>query len=600
MTLEWIQATTAGEFAISGYEVSHKEAGGTWTTATVPSNSRGAALDGLKRSTAYVVRVTALTTWTRSESREVGVTTLAGPAGSATITSVSRNNATVAVSWVTQSELPLLETEVQWSSTSDFSAVVILSSTGTATSHQTPSAGHVRARVRNAVGWGPWSATVSHPAQLSVGFGSTAFSSQTNTRLSPSVSGGDGDRVFSMSGTLPPGVSFDSTTGTIVAPSDWMTDVLTLDVGGQHSCAVTESRTLYCWGANSSSQLGDGSTTSSSTPSANTRLTQVASVAAGASHTCAVTTAGDLYCWGANTAGQVGNGGTSTVTTPQKIAISGQTVKSVHAGSQHTCALTASDQVYCWGDNTYYQVGSNVALPRTPTLVPGLTGVTQLSVGDSHSCALTTGGTVHCWGRNSQGQLGLGSATSSPVGPQQVPGLSSVAQVAAGGGTACARTTGGALRCWGLNTSGQIGDNTTTTRSSPTLLTLTSVSNVEVGGAHTCAAVTSGALYCWGENGNGQLGVGSTPDKLTPTLVSAVVGAVAIGGGTYNTCTVSAAGALSCWGRNSSGQVGDGTLTTRTSPKAVPITPAGFPATVTVTVSDPTGSSTATVHLTYV
>ncbi len=191
------------------------------------------------------------------------------------------------------------------------------------------------------------------------------------------------------------------------------------------------------------------------------------------------------------------------------------------SGSYHSCAIVGG-ALKCWGENSGGQIGDGSVSPAaTPVQVSGLTsGVTAAAVGNSHTCALQSGG-VKCWGNNSTGQVGDGSLTQR-LTPVAVTGLASgVSAVVAGAAHSCALTTGGGVKCWGANSAGQLGDNSTTQRPTPVNVSgLTSgVVAITAGQFHTCAVTTAGVVKCWGSNASGQLGDNSIATRLTPVNV---------------------------------------------------------------------------------
>jgi alpha-tubulin suppressor-like RCC1 family protein len=291
-----------------------------------------------------------------------------------------------------------------------------------------------------------------------------------------------------------------------------------------HTCALTSSAGVKCWGRNVRGELGDGTTTERDTPVDVTGLTsRAAAVAAGYVHTCAVTTDGGVKCWGSNSEGQLGDGTTIDRHTPVDVAGLASTAAAVTGGSAHTCALTTGGGVQCWGRNESGQLGDGTTTGRrTPVdVILQANGVAAVAAGQVHTCAVTTGGGVKCWGWNRYGQLGDGT-TIDRLTPVDVVGLTSgVAAVAAGDNHSCALTTAGAVKCWGSNVNGELGDGTTTARLTPTEMTgLTSfAAGVATGMCHTCVLTTGGEILCTGANSGGELGDGTTTKSLTPIPV---------------------------------------------------------------------------------
>lgn len=241
-----------------------------------------------------------------------------------------------------------------------------------------------------------------------------------------------------------------------------------------HTCALTEGGAVLCWGANFGGRLGDGTTTESHTPVAVSGLgSGVVALRAGVHHTCAVTDAGAALCWGGNFAGQLGDGTEIDRSTPTPVSGLGSGVAAVATGYYHTCAATTGGAVLCWG--AYGEAGDGTTFPsygRAPVPVPGLgSGVTGFAAGRTHTCALTGSGALLCWGGNAHGQLGDGTTTDR-LAPTPVAGLQSgVLAATAGEWHTCALTTGGAVSCWGDGEYGALGDGTTGDRNTPVAVT---------------------------------------------------------------------------------------------------------------------------------
>jgi len=292
--------------------------------------------------------------------------------------------------------------------------------------------------------------------------------------------------------------------------------------GRWHSCAVLESGGIRCWGDNVYSQLGDGTTVDRSTPVGVLGLSSNAAlVSAGGWHSCALLDTGGLQCWGENGYGQLGNGTTTRSAVAVDVTGLASGVAGLCLGGAHTCALVESGGVKCWGMNNYGAVGDGTLNPRyTPVDVTGLaSGVAAVTCGRYHTCALLDTGGVQCWGGNDEGQLGNGLTTNSSV-PVNVTGLSSGVTALSAGQFyhTCALLDSGGVMCWGDNVSGQLGDGTTTDRPTPVGVSgLTSgVTSVSSGGYHGCAALVSGNMTCWGLNSSGQLGDGTTGGSTLP------------------------------------------------------------------------------------
>ena len=208
----------------------------------------------------------------------------------------------------------------------------------------------------------------------------------------------------------------------------------------------------------------------------------------------------------------------------------------------------------------------------------------SLTAGDAHNCGLTSAGAAYCWGVNALGYLGDNTTTDrrTPVAVLGVGGGTALtfASVTAAGVHTCGLTSAGAAYCWGYNPYGELGDNTTTWRSTPVAVlgvgggTALTFASVTAGVDHTCGLTSAGAAYCWGRNDYDNLGDNTTTHRSTPVAVLGVGGGTALTfasltAGFEHTCGVTSAGAAYCWGSNSWGQLGDNTTTYRRTPVAV-------------------------------
>jgi alpha-tubulin suppressor-like RCC1 family protein len=382
------------------------------------------------------------------------------------------------------------------------------------------------------------------------------------------------------------------------------------------TCVLSSAGGAKCWGANWFGQLGDGTSTSSDTPvDVSGLLSGVTAVATGGYHTCALTSTGGVTCWGTNGFGQLGDGTTTNRSTPVDVVGPTAGVVAIAAGRQHTCALTTGGGVTCWGRNDRGQLGDGTAATRrTPVDVLGLTsGVSAIAAREDETCAVTAGGGVKCWGYNGNGQLGDGTTANRTIAVDVVGLASGVTAISVGGWHACALTFAGDAWCWGYNGDGQLGDGTRTARRTPVaVLGLTSaVGAITAGAGYTCALTGAGGVECWGYNGLGELGDGTRTRRSAPVgVVGLASGVAAVAAGGNHTCALTVVGGVECWGHNGDGQLGDGTRTRRLSPVDVdfalrqtillrPSNPAGAIArgtTVTLTASvRPLGPSGARV-----
>ncbi|MCU0692106.1 MAG: hypothetical protein MUF54_11950, partial [Polyangiaceae bacterium] len=320
--------------------------------------------------------------------------------------------------------------------------------------------------------------------------------------------------------------------------------VVQVVVGARHSCAVLREGTLRCWGANEAGQLGDGTTVPRSRGVQPTGLTDAVSVVLGDAHSCGLTRRGEVWCWGANASGQLGDGASSDRLSPTRI----QTLKDVERVHAFACGAFArlrDGSVYGWGCNEGGQMGSNAAEDwLLPKQIPALHGAVALtSVGTSDegaTCAIRAGGVPHCWS--------WGLEQLRPRLPA-FANLERVTDVVLGTGHGCLLLEAGTARCWGDNSSGEVGDGTLQSRAEAVAVPhVQELEQLVVGERHTCGRTRGGEVYCWGGNARGQLGHAAQANRPEPRLVPGVIGARQLLAAGDATCALLDSGRVTCWG----------------------------------------------------
>jgi alpha-tubulin suppressor-like RCC1 family protein len=339
--------------------------------------------------------------------------------------------------------------------------------------------------------------------------------------------------------------------------------------GYWYSCALTTTGAAYCWGWGGDGQLGTGFRTLARAPLVGTAAPLAvtgghtfATVAAGYGRACGVTTDGEAFCWGDNTSGQLGDG--STISSLVPVPVGGtQRFARVTVGAYHTCGVTTANAVYCWGQNGYGQLGDGSFSPSSsPVLVAGALLFQSVRAGWGHTCGITTDNVAFCWGHNFDAQLGNGAVSSDVPSPAAVAGNQSFVAVAVGTTHSCAMAPDGAAYCWGAPD--VVGDGSGITQSSPVPvaggLTFATVgAALAAGQENSCALTPAGTAYCWGRNVVGQLGDGSAIARATPVAVVGGLSFASLSVGLYHTCGVSTGAVAYCWGDNGNGQLGAGT-----------------------------------------
>ena len=338
--------------------------------------------------------------------------------------------------------------------------------------------------------------------------------------------------------------------------------------GAAHACALSDDGDVWCWGANNLGQAGQG-VVSTIVP-APTRIASSRSyiaVAAGAMHTCAITTTNTLECWGFNESGELGRGdwqmdcGIGPCSPEPHPVESSRRFDSVVAGHQHTCGVSGGEAL-CWGSNARGQLGVDYdgdrcdgsPCARTPRRVAVLSAVAAMAAGGEHTCAVSRDSTW-CWGDNRAGQLGIGQPQMErSARPMRVATDTRFGKLASGATHTCGLTSAGRLACWGDNGAGQLGVGFTNRSDVPLgESTRTAWRSVSAAGRTTCGITDVGETRCWGFGGGRRLGV-NPPDSCgagacarLATVVPGLVQATRISvGGTF-ACALTR-DVVRCWG----------------------------------------------------
>lgn len=344
---------------------------------------------------------------------------------------------------------------------------------------------------------------------------------------------------------------------------------LAVAAGKEHTCAIIqdgEMSSVQCWGYNEEGQLGIGNTTSQNFPVDVPDSTGAVKISAGESFTSIVLNTGEVKSWGGNSEGQLGNGFFFRRQLPIHLDKMSESIADIVSGENHSCALTRSGGVYCWGRNSYGQLGNGTTqYSADPVQVIGLTsGVRSIAAGTYHNCALLIDGRVKCWGFNPDGRLGTGNFIEGNLStPEFVvvdntdSPLTSVAKTVTGFWHNCALIQDGSIQCWGDDLFGQLGmepPNGSYIISYPVEVPFDGeFVDVSAGEAHSCGVANDGFVYCWGGNLNAGLGNGSSDSEIIAHPIPEKVknltnNVIAVDSGGRRTCILTNSGEVSCWG----------------------------------------------------
>jgi alpha-tubulin suppressor-like RCC1 family protein len=340
---------------------------------------------------------------------------------------------------------------------------------------------------------------------------------------------------------------------------------------------------IDCWGAG---YLGNGFRDVASSTVSVKGIADATGVSVSEGSSCALVSSGKVYCWGEGGVGELGDGHASDSATP--VAVSGiSNAISVSGGLSDACALLSDGHVDCWGYNgggagaggvlgvtggpEMCSVSVLFACSRTPVRINPIENAIAIGVGAYYACAVISGGAVKCWGADEFGQLGDGPEGESSSTPKAVA-ISAADAIAVGDNGACARLVTGAVECWGEGGVGELGNGTSPAVGGPVGVSgISEASTLAATFGHACSTLAGGVVECWGENLSGQLGTGAVtgpetcepsvfpfPCSRTPAAVEELSAAVEVAVGEQFSCALLEDGSVKCWGDDASGQLGDG------------------------------------------
>ena len=362
--------------------------------------------------------------------------------------------------------------------------------------------------------------------------------------------------------------------------------------GNARSCGTVANGQAYCWGISGNGELGNGW----GFPAKGAVLPRPVPVLGsvqfsvveegGLLHSCGRDVGGKAYCWGSNTSGQLGLGNDSTGYRVPRAVVGDLSFADLSLGQDHVCGVTFGGDVYCWGNNEQGQLGVTSTLCRfgsqcrkEPARVEGGIVLASVSAGAFHTCGIDANGAAYCWGGGDDGRLGQGAFVSSDTVVRVAGGLA-FNSLSGGGLHTCGLATDGQTYCWGLGATGQLGGGGTSSSAEPQLVTGgLSFTAISAGVFHTCGLLADGTAYCWGLAEDGRLGAAGFESctffgigvecTQSPVAVSGGVRFASLEAGGRHNCGLGTDGVAYCWGSNELGQLGDGTREDRGTPVPV-------------------------------
>ncbi|NQZ14153.1 MAG: DUF1554 domain-containing protein, partial [Alphaproteobacteria bacterium] len=327
----------------------------------------------------------------------------------------------------------------------------------------------------------------------------------------------------------------------------------------------------YSWGNEAHGELGNGAaiTADQVSPTLVLENNEFYKVSSYSEHACGLKTDGSAWCWGEDYNGALGNGATITADQATPYPVSGGHIFiDIAAGRWGTCALKENGTIWCWGDNTYGQLGNGAVggLSHEPAQVININDFIQVDPGRFFNCGLRSNGETYCWGQNNFGQLGNGDSGTDIGTPTKVNIAIPFVSISAGYESSCALSSSGDAWCWGDNAQGQLGNGSIGGQNNAPnkVVTNDKYIQIDLSHHHTCGLVEDGTVYCWGDDRSGQLGNGATitVNQGTPTQVASINDFVQIETGAYITCGIHSSGTAYCWGRDDDGALGNGAALT--------------------------------------
>ncbi len=383
--------------------------------------------------------------------------------------------------------------------------------------------------------------------------------------------------------------------GQVPGFSDW----IDVSVGLTSACGVRKNGEAWCWGSDSSYQLGNGDVVTADQPSPvrvlGSNFIQISvgeasvltlvdetvnaappiniyqgKIASSSQHACMIQDDGTMWCWGQDLFGQLGNGPALTANqeSPTRVSDPGPWIQ-VGAGTQNTCGLKADGTLWCWGGDGYGELGNGAGgSSDVPVLAGSSTDRwTKISIGNYTGCGIKTDGTAWCWGSGGNGELGNGATGSNQPSPVQVLGGGTWTDISTSWPITCGVKSDGSGWCWGSDSNGKLGNGgvLTADQSSPSAVDEPGPwrqISAGSGSGPTCGIKVNGSLWCWGNDGNGQIGNGAdtTNDRVSPTLVSDA-GPFVYVSPFVSTVALKADGTAVSWGQKLNGALGQGDTT---------------------------------------